>query len=310
MDAFKHVLVPIDVATGSPSALALGGEIARAGKAQLSLLHVHSRLRSWERVGGANAGPLDGEERARVLRDLRKLAQPWQDSAGGVNLVMREGEPGTEITAFAEAHGVDLVALETEGPLRMESVAERVLRSAHCSILAIHPGQERALIERGGPSEIVCALDLSPSSGATLDQALALAAITGARVTLLHVVDAWHWDDAPPIARVNDEEARRLLAESANEQLSQLMAGRVEPGAVEAVVTFGRPPGEIVRVASQYRAGVIAMGVHSQATVARFFLGPTAQAVRRAATAALLLVRAPVALPGATPAEEPRHAEV
>jgi nucleotide-binding universal stress UspA family protein len=306
MDAFKHVLVPIDIATGSPSALALGGEIARAGKAQLSLLHVHSRPRSWERAGGANAGPLDGEDRARVLRDLRRLAHPWRDSTGGVNLVMRDGEPGAEITAFAEAHDVDLVALETEGHL-MESVAERVLRSAHCSILAIRPGQEPALIERGRPSEIVCALDLSPSSGATLDRALALADLTGARVTVLHVMDAGH--DPPAIARIDDEEARRRLAESANERLSQLMSDRVEPGAVEAVVTFGRPHGEIVRVARQCRASAIVLGVHSQATVARFFLGSTAQAVLRGASAALLLVRAPVAQRGATPEEELRHVE-
>jgi nucleotide-binding universal stress UspA family protein len=313
MDAFKHVLIPIDVTSGSPAALAFGGAMARAGKAQLSLLHVHSRPHSWDSLEGVNTGPLDADTRTGLLLTLDKLSEAWRDRVGGVNLVIREGEPGAEITAFAKSHGVDLVVLEAEGRrgidrLVLGSVAERVLRSAQCSILAIHADQEPRSIPAGPLAEILCAVDLSPSSGATLDHALALGGTTGARVALLHVVDAWHWDDPLPIARVNDDEARRLLTESAHERLSELTAGHAKTGEIETVIVFGRPAAEIVRVARQRHAGAIVMGAHSQPSISRFFFGSTADAVLRRATGALLMVRARAELRAEAP--EHRQAEV
>jgi nucleotide-binding universal stress UspA family protein len=313
MASFEHVLIPVDFPTGSPSALMLGGAIAKADGAQLTLLHVHPRFDRWERGADRPPAPLNRETRLRLLRGLEKLAEPWRTGSGGVNLVLREGEPGAEIITFAERHGVDLVALETAGQsgidrLILGSVAERVLRSAHGSVLAVHSAQDPRPVRLDRLSEIVCALDLSEASEVTLERALALAAVTGARVTVLHVVDAWHWDDPLPLARFHDEQARRLLADSANERLAELLGRRAPCAGVQSLITFGRPHSEILRVARQYRADAIVMGVRSKPSVVRFLFGSTAQAVLREAASVVLMVRAPIVT--AAPVDEDAHRQV
>jgi nucleotide-binding universal stress UspA family protein len=312
MDGFKHVLIAIDFSSGSAPALALAAGMVRAGGAELTLLHVHALGFSLE-LPAARA-PLDNESRARSLRALERLAYPWRDRVGGVNLVVREGDPATEITAFAEAHGVDLIALGTHGRRGMDrlilgSVAEHVSRLSHCSVLAVHqPPSGSVLGSSGGLQGILCALDLAESSEVTLGCALALAETTAARVTVMHAIDAWHWKDPWPMARVSDEEARRLLSESARERLSRVLAENPEASVIETVITFGRPATEILRVARQGGADAIVLGVHSRAGMDRFFFGSTAQAVLRGGAGAVLLVRSPAAPRKAV--VEPKHEHV
>jgi nucleotide-binding universal stress UspA family protein len=314
MDAFKHVLAAIDFSSGSTSALALAADMARASDAELTLLHVHALGFSVELP--AATAPLDGESRARILRALEKLAHPWRDRVGGVNIVVREGDPATEIAAFAEAHGVDLVALGTHGRrgidrLILGSVAEHVSRLVHCSVLAVHqPPSEGALKSSGGLRSILCPLDLSDTSEETLRRALALAETTRAKVTVMHAIDAWHWEDPWPIARVNDDETRRRLFQSAHERLSRLLAAANRRAArIETVITFGRPTSEILRVSRSCNADAIVLGVHSRTAMDRFFFGSTAQAVLRGGAGAILLVRVPIARGKAAEDSEREHAK-
>lgn len=58
-----------------------------------------------------------------------------------------EGQPGKKISEYANEHDIDLVVLGTHGHtgfnrLIMGSVAEYVLRHAHCGVLTIKPAEE------------------------------------------------------------------------------------------------------------------------------------------------------------------------
>ena len=59
-----------------------------------------------------------------------------------VRFVVRMGSPATEIAKYAEEHGMDLIALPSHGRtglarLMIGSVAERVVRLAHCPVLVM-----------------------------------------------------------------------------------------------------------------------------------------------------------------------------
>jgi nucleotide-binding universal stress UspA family protein len=59
-----------------------------------------------------------------------------------VTHVLLEGDPAAEIVAYAEDAKVDVIVMGTHGRsgverLLMGSVAERVLRDAHCSVLVV-----------------------------------------------------------------------------------------------------------------------------------------------------------------------------
>jgi len=314
MDAFKHVLAAIDFSSGSTSALALAADMAEASDAELTLLHVHALGFTVDLP--ATSASLEGESRTRILRALEKLAHPWRDRVGGVNVVVREGDPATEIAAFAEAHRVDLVALGTHGRrgidrLILGSVAEHVSRLVHCSVLAVHqPPSEGALPSSGGLRSILCPLDLSEASEGTLRRALTLAETTRAKVTVMHAVDAWHWEDPWPMARVDDGEARRRLFQSAHERLSRLLVASRGAVRVETVITFGRPASEILRVSRLCRADAIVLGAHSRSGMDRFFFGSTAQTVLRGGAGAILLVRAPSARRQAAVETEEEHVRI
>jgi nucleotide-binding universal stress UspA family protein len=59
-----------------------------------------------------------------------------------VNHVLLEGDPATELVRFANEAGIDLIVMGTHGRtgverLLMGSVAEKVMREAHCSVLVV-----------------------------------------------------------------------------------------------------------------------------------------------------------------------------
>lgn len=63
-----------------------------------------------------------------------------------VTVVVRPGDAGTEITKYAEEVGADLIVIPshgTNGALQffMGSVAERVVRLAHCPVLVLRNGR-------------------------------------------------------------------------------------------------------------------------------------------------------------------------
>lgn len=73
-----------------------------------------------------------------------------------VSHIFLEGDPGTEIVRYAQEAGIDLIVMGTHGRTGVErlltgSVAEQVLRGAHCSVMCVKlpkgsPDPERPLV--------------------------------------------------------------------------------------------------------------------------------------------------------------------
>jgi nucleotide-binding universal stress UspA family protein len=78
------------------------------------------------------------------LRDARQvLANSYKDGKyQGLEMHVRYGDPGIEITKYAEEVKADLIVMPSHGRrglkrLLIGSVAERVVRLAHCPVLVL-----------------------------------------------------------------------------------------------------------------------------------------------------------------------------
>ena len=144
--------------------------------------------------------------------------------------------------------------------------------------------------------KILVTLDGTPGDEAILQHVRGLARLSGASLVLFHVADGW---EARFLGSgVESEEAREDTKYL--EGLTQSL--RNEGFAVEAMLGFGDPGREIVRLAGEHGCDLIAMSTHGRTGVGRWFLGSVAEKVLRASSTPLLLLRAPgapTAAPGA-----------
>ena len=297
MPAFGEVLVPIDFSSGCRAALEVARTIARAAKARLTLLHVYPNVEPQalgESLSAPEYHPLDDAERARIIRQLATLARPLRSDVARLELVVRDGDPRTEILAYAEGHATDLIVLGTHGRrgldrLVLGSVAKGVSRKATCSVLTVRePAAPYALAAR---PRILCALDLSASSGATLDAAVDLARTLAARLTVAHVIEGRHGDDPWPIARREEGEVCRFLAEAAHERMSRLLArGDDLARSADVQVLFGDASAEILRLAREQAADLVVVGTHA-GPVSRLLFGSTADRLLHKAACPVLIAR-------------------
>ncbi len=138
---FERILVPIDFSDQSRMALRAADELATSYGATLKLLHVHPI------VGVAVMDFTYIERPQDVVRvveaaeaQLRGWAQELQTPQSRLQVEVATGDPVLEIVRRTE--DVDLTVLSTHGRtgltrLLIGSVAERVVRGSHSSVLVV-----------------------------------------------------------------------------------------------------------------------------------------------------------------------------
>lgn len=152
MIVLKNILVATDFSEPSANALAYGRDLARSYNATLHILHVTENImlryspevsfavpelqRDLDRAARRE---LDALISADAVRDLRVI--PALESASNA---------AAAIVAYAKAQMIDLIIVGTHGRgavkhLIMGSVAERVVRTAPCPVLAVR-AHEREFI--------------------------------------------------------------------------------------------------------------------------------------------------------------------
>lgn len=179
--------------------------------------------------------------------EARRFATP-------VEVVLVDGDPGPAVALEAEKSGLTIVGTRgrsiTAG-LLLGSVARYLLRSVSRPVLAVH--SPLAEVRR-----VVVGVDASPRSAAVVTTARALADATGARMVLVHVVDA-----DPNVARSPEafgvaanvwDEAVKAHAEDVFRPLRALAGGADER------VEYGVAAERLRAVAKAERAEVVAVG--------------------------------------------------
>ncbi|MCA9080218.1 MAG: universal stress protein [Planctomycetaceae bacterium] len=140
MSSFSRdrVVIPIDFSEESQNALRVGLEVS-GDVEKLHLIHVLPPL---EAISPAAVwGDLTDSQREQ---SVRKYAQDFlaKNGASDAELTVVVGDPGKEITRFAEKANADLIIISSHGyhgfkRMILGSVAEAVIRHADCAVLVL-----------------------------------------------------------------------------------------------------------------------------------------------------------------------------
>ena len=134
----KKILFPTDFSPASEAVLRHATALARGNNAQVLILHVEEPPLAY---GGGELFYGVGEINTDALQKmLEKIVPP--DPAVPVTRRIVMGDPATEIPRIAKEENVDLIVMGTHGRtglsrLLMGSVAELVVRRAHCAVLTV-----------------------------------------------------------------------------------------------------------------------------------------------------------------------------
>ena len=145
MQALNSILVPVDFSAGSKHALAYAMRLADTLGASLHVVHVLDD--SFAVAGYLEVYAGDYMEAAvrQAGAELETVLTPEQKARYSAAFAVRTGKPANEILEYlAEHREIDLVVMATAGRgrvarLMMGSVTDRVLRTAPCPVLTLHP---------------------------------------------------------------------------------------------------------------------------------------------------------------------------
>ena len=140
MANWRNICCAVDFSESSRLALEEAADLARRFEARLTLLHVFepAAAAASEAYSPAELTEQTTIELSRKLESWKAEAERRADRPVGRSLLT--GDPAAEITRFARDGEFDLVVAGTRGRAGLEhlllgSVAEKVVREAHCPVL-------------------------------------------------------------------------------------------------------------------------------------------------------------------------------
>ncbi len=138
---YDSVLVPTDFSDQAHGAVDQALKLVRE-PGRLTVLHVAQPLNTFPAGDpGIAWGTMCDEKRTEHLR--KTFHDHFSDlQYDGVHFEVTMGSPADEITRFAQDHSIDLILLPSHGRtglirMMIGSVAERVVRLAHCPVLVL-----------------------------------------------------------------------------------------------------------------------------------------------------------------------------
>jgi len=289
---FRKILCPIDFSPGSQRALRTAVKLALGGEAELVVAH------AWHQPVLAHPGEMPfpasfiedmvvGEEAAlaSAARDARDLGAPRVSSR------FLTGVPWQRICAAAEEDPeVDLIVLGTEGRTGMKrlllgSVAEKVVRHAPCSVLAVRGKNGTSRFHH-----ILCPVDFSPSTRAAVDQAARLAEPGGLGITLIHVLEIPSRISGAPDFAEPIEAVDRAATAHLEKLAAELRARTKVPVATR--IRVGSPGAQVLSLLdAEPTYDLVVVGSHGRTGLARALLGSVAERIVRHAGCPVFVAR-------------------
>lgn len=309
MSIFPKILLAIDGSEEASSAARYASDIAGRTGSELHVVHARLML-PWTGYSATQTGGVADEEEAaeRVNRWLSEQVERIE-AEGGIGVrhaYLRLGKPdegiitvAEEIVSLAEEIDAGLIVLGSRGlggvrRALMGSVSDSVVRHAHCPVMVVRGERREEGTARTFPTRVLLAVDGSEEAR--------LAARTAANLTdktdsELHVVfvgpsASYIGMGTPQIADIPapnqeelDEESRRWL----DAEIEQVKAAG---GTVtQAHLRTGRLDAQIVALAEEIGAGLIAIGSRGLGGVRRALMGSVSDSVVRHAHCPVLVVR-------------------
>lgn len=142
MKTTKKILCPTDFSDCSRGALQDAAELAALTGAKLCVMHVYQNPAYAMPVGAylePNASAL-AQLRDALVAELDRITEPLEAEGVDVETRLAEGIPYQTVVDHAKEWGADIIVMGTHGRSGLGrafigSVAERVVRLAHCPVL-------------------------------------------------------------------------------------------------------------------------------------------------------------------------------
>lgn len=251
---------------------------------------------SWASVGESGIG--DETEEEQDARHLKEAIERAEIALKRPDLTLEgflvRGRPASAIVDAAGAMEADLVVLGSRGhgtiaTMVLGSTASEVVDHAPCPVLVARSGTlgTIALADDGSRSarsaeSVVTAWPLFA------DREISVVAVVEVGVPVAAGFTPGLYDQVLESYTRSLDEARQEVAEA-----SQSVANRLSDACLRAtpVVLEGDPASEIVRYATERRAGTIVMGTRGRTGLARLVLGSVARNVLVHASCSVLIVR-------------------
>jgi nucleotide-binding universal stress UspA family protein len=189
--AIRYILFATDFEAPANRALPFAVALTDHYRAKLYVVHVIPEQ------AYVFAQPESFERILKETRDfsghtLRQLAHSLTRDDRRCEALLDNGDIVEVMTKLAQLHAADLIVVGTSSrkgldKLLVGSVAEEILRTAPCPVLAV--GAHVSTQASAGIQSIVCAVDFSLPSLRATELAISLAKGYEAHLTLIHVVD-------------------------------------------------------------------------------------------------------------------------
>jgi nucleotide-binding universal stress UspA family protein len=289
----ERILCPVDFSEFSVGAYSYASSLAQRYGAKLFVQHV---VEMWRHPSAYFAVKVDLYAEfsqlflKRAEEELQTFVRSHAQNGVRPESVIREGLATDGILSLADEQKIDLIVMGTHGRRGMDrlmlgSVTERVLREAHCPVLAIRKPPRNFVASATGRHvielrRILFCTDFSDYSNRALDYALYLAAEHNSELMLVHALE-----DAPKPARVKATIAK------ANEALGKLIPPEAKKRyRIATTVRIGRAYQEIVQLASEMDADLVIMAVRGRNSLDLLVFGSTTYRVIQLSTCPVLAV--------------------
>ena len=298
---YGDIVIPVDGSSFSERAIPYAAAITRRASGRLHVVLVHTPLSLYaaDLPGTPLSQRWEDQHREAEARYLDELAGRLRESGIEVIAEGRDGDPAHELVAATKSKA-DLLVMATHGRAGIErawlgSVADEVVRHVDIPVLTIRPSEDTPPPEHPTFRHLLLATDGSETAEAATTQAVELARLFDARVTLLTVVSVPAGLSSPyiPHAALIDRETTEERSEQARRYLDDLAARLAEDVEVEARVTLGYHPARgILDAIDEIGCDLVALGTHRRTRLARIVLGSVADKIVRASPVPVLIAHA------------------
>jgi nucleotide-binding universal stress UspA family protein len=318
---FKKLLLPLDRSPLAEQAIGQAAAIARAAHASIDVVLVHEPLP----FAGFGDAPWNAEEWKSEDKYLETIADELSTGAAVATThnVMR-GEPVEMIYNRARDIDADLIVMTSHGRTGLSrawlgSVAHGLLRRSSIPVLMLRPVENKT--DRKAAHQlfkhILVPLDGSAFSADIIAHATALAKCSGARITLLRVVqpipmvivDVDMSIAFPPM--IPDPALTEQVVDQATAELADAARQMRHGGYADVdakVVVAGSTAHGIIDFAIAHGVDAIAMSTHGRGA-SRLLMGSVADKVVRGSGLPMLLIR-PVGVSDESAAKETKESLV
>jgi nucleotide-binding universal stress UspA family protein len=259
MNRFHHILFPLDFSERSHAAAPFVLSLAQQNHAKVSLLHaIEPAPPIYGAMNSVFPDTIDYGDIVPILKtrmaEFASKELPKVDLSSSVEI----GDPVSAIVGYAEANGVDLIAMPTHGygtfrRLLLGSVTAKVLHDAKVAVWTTAHAPEPSHRAHPMPRHIVVALDLHPHSKRTMELALEMAKGSGDDIEILHIAP-----EGQTVSAAAEERVDTILNAAASRQEVEVHSEK--PSGPGEVLAGGSIAAQVRSLALRKRADLVIIG--------------------------------------------------